>query len=282
MTLVSIKNELLKAASQRYAVPLFDVFDMQGIEGVMDALIEKRAPTIFGIYAPYAKLPNCRALAAYIRCRAEDTDVPFSIMLDHGESVAQCLQMLEYGFTDVMYDGSRLPLEENIANSRLVVEAAKSFGAGVEAELGQVGMGDDYDSLGGRGFGFTDPQTVEIFVNETGIDFLAIAFGNAHGLYKGMPRLDLDLVREIRQRVEIPLVMHGGTGLSDEQFCAAISAGISKINFATSIMNSAAENMRAAASGPAASMFTISEGIRTAYRQWCGQLYDIFGTSGRT
>jgi fructose-bisphosphate aldolase, class II len=282
MTLVSIKNEMLKAAAQGYAVPLFDVFDMQGIEGVMDALIKKRAPTIFGVYAPYAKLPNCRALAAYIRCRAEDTDVPLAIMLDHGESVAQCLQMLEYGFTDVMYDGSRLPLEENIANSRLVVEEAKSFGAGVEAELGQVGMGADYNSLGGRGFGFTEPQTVEIFVNETGIDFLAIAFGNAHGLYKGTPRLDLDLVREIRQRVEIPLVMHGGTGLSDEQFRAAISAGISKINFATSIMNSAAENMRSAAADPTASMFTISEGIRTAYCQWCRQLYDIFGTSGRT
>ncbi|MFU8773374.1 MAG: class II fructose-bisphosphate aldolase [Anaerolineales bacterium] len=281
MTLVSIKNELIKASLHGYAVPLFDVFEMQGIEGVMDALIEKRAPTIFGIYAPYAKLPNCRALSAYIRCRAEDTDVPVSIMLDHGESVAQCLQMLEYGFTDVMYDGSRLPLEENIANSRQVVEAAYRFGAGVEAELGHVGMGDDYESLGGRGYGFTDPQTVEIFVNETGVDFLAIAFGNAHGLYKGTPRLDLDLVREIRQRVKVPLVMHGGTGLSDEQFRGAIAAGISKVNFATSIMNSATENMRSAAADPTASMFSISEGIRTAYRQWCGQLYDIFDTSGK-
>jgi fructose-bisphosphate aldolase, class II len=281
MTLVSIKNDLLKACTEGYTVPLYDVFEMQGIEGVLDALVEKRAPTIFGIYAPYAGLPNCRALAAYIRCRAEETDVPVSIMLDHGESVEQCLQMLDYGFTDVMYDGSNLPLEENIANTQKVVEAAKSYGVGVEAELGHVGLGDEYDSLGGQGLGFTDPDAVEVFVNETGVDFLAIAFGNAHGLYKGTPRLDLRLVSEIRRRVSVPLVMHGGTGLTEEQFRGAISAGISKINFSTSILNTAAENMRLASADPQASMFSITEGIRTAYRQWCGQLYDVFGTSGR-
>jgi ketose-bisphosphate aldolase len=282
MTLVSIKNELLKACTEGYAVPLYDVFEMQGIEGVIDALLEKRAPTIFGIYAPHANHPNCRALAAYIRCRAEEIDVPVSIMLDHGESLEQCQRMLDFGFTDVMYDGSKLPLEENIANTRLVVEAAKIYGAGVEAELGHVGLGDEYDSLGGQGLGLTDPDAVEVFVKETGVDFLAIAFGNAHGLYKGTPRLNLSLVSEIRRRVSVPLVMHGGTGLSDEQFRGAIAAGISKINFATSILNSAAENMRLASADPQASMIFIAEGVRTAYRQWCGQLYDVFGTSGRS
>ena len=281
MTLVSIKNELTKARRERYAVPLFDVFEMQGMEGVMDALTEKRAPTIIGIYSPYAALPNCRALAAYVRCRVEDTDVPVSLMLDHGASVEQCLEMLSYGFTDVMYDGSKLPLEENIANTKRVVDAAHAAGAGVEAELGQVGMGDQYDSLGGRRIGFTDPETVEHFVGETGVDFLAIAFGNAHGLYKGEPRLDLELVGEIRRRVDVPLVMHGGTGLSDEQFHAAIAAGISKINFATSIMNTAADNMRLAAAKPEASMFDIYAGIRAAYSQWCGRLYEVFGAAGR-
>jgi fructose-bisphosphate aldolase, class II len=161
------------------------------------------------------------------------------------------------------------------------VEAARSYGAGVEAELGHVGLGDDYHSLGGQGLGFTDPEAAEVFVKETGVDYLAIAFGNAHGLYKGVPRLNLDLVTEIRRWVDVPLVMHGGTGLSDEQFRGAITAGISKINFATSILNSAAENMRLASADPQASMLSISEGIRTAYRQWCGQLYDVFGTSGR-
>ena len=281
MTITSIKTELTKALREHYAIPLFDVFEMQGMEGVMDALSEKRAPTIIGIYSPYAALPNCRSLAAYVRCRAEDTDVPISLMLDHGSSVEQCLEVLAYGFTDVMYDGSSLPLEENIANTRRVVVAAHAAGVGVEAELGHVGMGDQYDSLGGQRIGFTDPENVAHFVEATGVDFLAIAFGNAHGLYKGEPHLDLDLVAEIRRRVDVPLVMHGGTGLSDEQFRSAIAAGINKINFATSIMNSAADNMRQAAAKPEASMFDIHAGIRAAYSHWCGHLYETFGTARR-
>jgi fructose-bisphosphate aldolase class II len=282
MTLISIKNELTKARRERFAVPLFDVFEMQGMEGVMDALTDKRAPTIIGIYSPYAALPNCRALAAYVRCRAEATDVPVSLMLDHGASVEQCLEVLSYGFTDVMYDGSKLPLAENIAHTKRVVDAAHAVGVGVEAELGHVGMGDQYDSLGGQRIGFTDPESVARFVEETGVDFLAIAFGNAHGLYKGEPHLDLDLVTEIRRRVDIPLVMHGGTGLSDDQFRGAIAAGISKINFATSIMNTAADNMRQAAGRPEATMFDISAGIRSAYSRWCSHLYEVFGAAGRT
>jgi len=281
MTIIPIKNEMTKALHEHYAIPLFDVFEMQGMEGVMEALIEKRAPTIIGIYSPYAALPNCRALAAYIRCRAGDTDVPISLMLDHGASVEQCLEMLEYGFTEVMYDGSSLPLEENIANTRRVVQAAHAVGVGVEAELGHVGFGDEYDTLGGKRIGFTDPQIVAHFVEATGVDFLAIAFGNAHGLYKGKPHLDLELVAEIRRKVNVPLVMHGGTGLSDQQFRAAIAAGINKINFATSIMNAAAENMRQAAANRDASMFDIHDGIRTAYAHWCGQLYETFGTARR-
>jgi fructose-bisphosphate aldolase, class II len=281
MTITTIQAEMTKALHEHYAIPLFDVFEMQGMEGLMDAIAEKRAPTIIGLYSPYAALPNCRSLAAYIRCRAADTDVPVSLMLDHGASVEQCLGVLEYGFTDVMYDGSSLPLEENIANTRRVVQAAHAIGMGVEAELGHVGFGDEYDTVGARRIGFTDPDNVAHFVEATGVDFLAIAFGNAHGLYKGKPHLELDLVAEIRQRVNIPLVMHGGTGLSDEQFRSAIAAGICKINFATSIMNSAAENMCRAAAQPAASMFDIQGGIRQAYKSWCSELYETFGAARR-
>ena len=281
MTIVSIKNELTRAQQGHYAVPLFDVFEMQGMEGLMEALTEKRAPTIVGIYSPYAALPNCRAFAAYVRCRAEATDVPISLMLDHGASVEQCLEVLDYGFTDVMYDGSSLLLNENIANTRRVVQAAHAVGVAVEAELGHVGFGDQYESQGAKGLGFTDPAAVEHFVEATGVDFLAIAFGNAHGLYKGVPALNLELVAEIRRRVDLPLVMHGGTGLSDEQFRGAIAAGISKINFATNIMNASADNMRLAAARPEASMFDIYAGIQQAYTQWCSRLFETFGTAKR-
>jgi fructose-bisphosphate aldolase class II len=281
VTLTSIKSELVKARQGGYAVPLFDVFEMLGVDGLMDSLTEQRAPTIMGIYSPFAAQPNCRAFAAYIRSRAEDTDVPISIMLDHGASVEQCLEVLTYGFTDVMYDGSKLPIEENIANTKRIVEAARAVGAGVEAELGHVGMGDDYSNFGGRQVGFTDPDAVEYFVKETGVDFLAIAFGNAHGLYKGKPALDLALVSEIRRKVDIPLVMHGGTGISDAQFRDAISAGISKINYFTAIGITAVEKMRAVSARADASMLEIHQGTRDAYYQWGGQLYEVFGTRGR-
>jgi fructose-bisphosphate aldolase class II len=280
MTLVSIKQELIKAKQGRYAVPLYDVFEMQGMEGMMEALAEKRAPTIIGVYSGIFNQPFSRALAAYLRCRAEETDVPMSLMLDHGASVEQCLQALSYGFTDVMFDGSQLALEENIANTKKVVAAAHAQGAAVEAELGHVGSGDQYLSFGAQRIGFTDPAAVEYFVRETGVDLLAIAFGNAHGFYKGEPHLDLDLVAEVYRRVDVPLVMHGGTGLSNEQFRGAIAAGISKINFATSIINSAGQNMRAIAA-KSGGMFEMNDGIRAAYKQWCADLYDVFGATGK-
>jgi fructose-bisphosphate aldolase class II len=281
MTITSIKSELYKAQREGYAVPLFDVFEIEGVEGVMDALVDRRAPTIMGIYSPCAAQPNGRAFAAYIRCRAEATDVPVSIMLDHGASVEQCLEVLTYGFTDVMYDGSKLPIEENIANTKRIVEAAHAVGAGVEAELGHVGLGDEYSTFGGQKIGFTDPNAVEYFVKETGVDFLAIAFGNAHGLYKGEPHLDLDLVAEIHRRVALPLVMHGGTGISDVQFGGAIQAGITKVNYFTNIMYTAVEKMRATASQPQATMADIYQGIHDAYYQWGTSLYKVFGTQGR-
>ncbi len=281
MSLVSIKQQLTQARQDHYAVPLFNVFETQGMDGLMDALVEKRAPVIAGIYSPFVEKPNSRALAAYVRCRAEETGAPVSMMLDHGASVETCLLALSLGFTDVMYDGSKLPLEENIANTKIVVAAARAVGAGVEAELGHVGSGDQYQSFGAQRAGFTDPAVVEYFVQQTGVDFLAIAFGNAHGIYQGEPCLDLDLVAEIRRRVPIPLVMHGGSGVSDEQFRAAIAAGISKVNFATTILNAAGANMRAAGADPKAGMFDMLAGVSSAYREWCAKMFDVFGASGR-
>ena len=281
MPLVSIHQEMLKARQQKFAIPLWDVFDIHAIEGIIDAMIAKQAPTIIAIYAHYVELPNGKALTAYIRQRAQDTAVPISLMLDHGPSVDMCLKALEYGFSDVMYDGSSLPFEENVANTLKVVQAGHAQGAAVEAELGHVGSGDEYEQFGSQRHGFTDPAMVERFITETGVDLLAIAFGNAHGLYKGQPHLDIDLVHEIHDRVAIPLVMHGGTGLSDEQFRSAIAAGICKINYATGILNASVTQVRQALQDPKASFFSITDGIRNAHIEECSRLYDVFGTTGK-
>lgn len=281
MALVSILDELKRAQAGHYGIPCFDLFDMTATEGTFLAIEEQRAPTIIAIYSGMIDSPGADMFAASIRTMAGHTSVPVSLILDHGASFEQCIKALRYGFSDVMYDGSSLPVEENIATTAMVVRAAHAVGASVEAELGHVGQGSDYEGFGAQRLGFTDPALVERFVAETGVDFLAIAIGTAHGVYKGTPCLDLDLLAEIRRRVDIPLVMHGGSGLSDEQFRSAIATGISKINVATELMMTAGAKMVEAAKADGASYFGILDAARQAYRERTAYYMNLFGTSGK-
>jgi fructose-bisphosphate aldolase class II len=281
MSLVSILDELQKAQRAQYAIPCFDTFEMMGTQGIFAALEEKHAPGIVGLYSGLLDRPNARAAVGMVRTMAEDATVPVSLILDHGKDFEHCMLALHYGFSDVMYDGSKLPLEENIANTRAIVRAAHAVGAAVEAELGHVGVGREYQSFGAQGKGFTEPEAVEQFVAETGVDFLAVAVGTAHGLYEGDPRLALDLLEEVRERVEIPLVLHGGSGLSDEQFRSAIERGISKINIFTNLSVAAGQGMIEAAREEDASFFSIIRAVPVAFQQECERLLDVFGTSGK-
>lgn len=281
MTLVSMIGELKKARENGYAVPLFNTFDMSSAQGITAALHEKRAPGIIGLYSGLLDQPHARELTGFMRALADEATVPVAIALDHGGSFEHCVRALSLGFTDVMYDGSRLPLEENIANTRLVVRAARAAGAGVEAEVGHVGLGSSYQSFGAQGKGFTDPETAERFVGETGVDCLAIAIGTAHGLYDGEPNLALDLLAEIRERIDVPLALHGGSGLSDDQFRAAVAGGICKINVFTSLAVEATKRMVAASKADDVSYFTLTAQIREAFHQRCAHHLDVFGTTGR-
>jgi fructose-bisphosphate aldolase class II len=281
MPLVSIGQELERAQKGRYALPLFDTFDMRSTDGMFLALEEKRAPAMVAIYSEAMERPNSRAFAAYIRVLADQANVPVSLMLDHGSSFEQCMKAISYRFTDVMYDGSRLPLAENIDSTRAVVRAAHAVGVCVEAELGHVGSGSEYQSFGAQRSGFTDPDSVERFVEETGVDFLAIAIGTAHGLYDGEPQLDIDLLREIRARVDIPLVLHGGSGLSESQFRTVIAAGISKINVATDLFVTAGKRLVEMAQIEDASYFAMGEAAVDSFQERCGYYLDLFGASGQ-
>lgn len=281
MPLVSILNELKKAQAGGYAIPCFDTFEMHGTLGILDAAHAQRAPVMIGLYTAMFDRPNPRTFTEYVRALAQEADVPVSIILDHGASLEHCIKALHVGFTDVMYDGSKLPFEENVANTRIVVRMAHAVGAAVEAELGHVGTGSDYSQFGALGKGFTDPAQVERFVEQTGVDFLAIAIGTAHGLYDGEPALALDLLAEIRRRVDIPLVLHGGSGLSDAQFQAAISGGIQKINIFTNLAVESGRRMIEHARDPKASFFSLTDQIRQAFRDECARLFDVFGTTGK-
>jgi fructose-bisphosphate aldolase class II len=281
MSLVSIGEELKRAQAGGYALPLFDTTDVQSTEGMIQALEEHRAPAMVALYSGLLERQNGRALAAYVRVRAEQASVPISLMLDHGASFEVVMHAIAAGFTDVMYDGSGLPLDENIAQTKLVVRAGHAVGICVEAELGHVGSGSEYQSFGALRKGFTDPTTVERFVAETGVDMLAIAIGTAHGMYQGDPEIDLDLLRTIRQQVDIPLVLHGGSGCSDAQFRATIENGISKINVATDLFRAAGAAVAATAVGGEASYHVFGRVATAAFGERVGYYADLFGASGR-
>ncbi len=281
MPLISITEELKRAQQEKYALPLFDTFDIHSTEGMFLALEAKQAPAMVAIYASKMESPNARALAAYIRARAEDSPVPVSLMLDHGASFEQCMQAINYGCTDIMFDGSALPLEENITCTRDIVRAAHAMGVAVEAELGHVGRGSEYQDLDKRRRGFTDPDTVERFIAETGVDFLAIAIGTAHGLYDGEPQLDLDLLKHIRARVDIPLVLHGGSGCTEAQFRAVVAGGIAKINVATDLYVTTGKRMVKAARTEDPAYFALSKIAVASFQERCSYYLDLFGATGK-
>ena len=280
MPLVSILEELHKARDGRYALPLYDTADVQTTEGMLAAFESRQAGGMIALYQSVFDSPNGEALAAYVRTRAEDASVPLSLMLDHGRSFEQCMRALVCGFTDVMYDGSQLPLEENIATTRMVVRAAHAVGGAVEAELGHVGRGSDYADVKSRREGFTDPEVVERFVEETGVDILAIAIGTAHGLYDGDPQVDVDLLKEIRRRVDIPLALHGGSGCTDAQFRAVVAEGISKINVATDLFVTAGQRMHESAVTGESSYHTFGRIATEAFEDRCGYYLDLFSATG--
>ncbi len=286
MPLVSINQSLKRAQIEHFAIPLFDVFDSNSIDGIFAAMELKQAPVIVALYTGVLDQPNARPLADYICRRASESAAPAALMLDHGRNFDHAMKALTWGFTDVMYDGSQLPLDENIANTRKIVDAAHAIGVYVEAELGHVGHGSEYATFGGQGKGFTDPALVDQFVSQTGVDFLAVAIGNAHGLYHGDPHLDIDLLKEIRRRVDIPLVLHGGTGITEEQFKAAIAAGISKINIATDLYVTAAKRLTERIANPSGKPDGFAYGSLCAtafeaFRERGCYYIELFGASGK-
>ena len=281
MPLTPAVTTIRQAQQAGSAVPLFAVFDSRNVDGIMAAAEGLRAPVIMGLYAGTLERPTGRALAACVRTRAEESAVPIALMLDHGTTLEHCRLAIAQGFTDVMFDGSKLPLAENVARTREVVQAARAAGVAVEGELGQVGSGRDYQDFGARGAGFTDPDTVEPFVRETGVDLLAVAIGSAHGQYAGEPHLDVDLLQELRRRTSVPLALHGGSGCAAEQFRAAIAAGIAKVNIATDLWAAARARVGEAARPDGASYFDLTNAIVAAFEDRCRHYLEVFGAAGR-
>ena len=229
------KELLLDAQKNKYAVGAFNVNNMETIQAIIGAAEELNSPVIIQASQGGLKYAGVEYLAALGKLAANNSKVPVALHLDHGTDFDQVMQCIRNGFSSVMIDGSRFPLDENIAFTKKVVEIAHMVGVTVEAELGKIGGTEDHITVSEKDATFTDPQEAKRFVEETGVDYLAIAVGTAHGVYKGEPKLDYDRITEIRNIIDIPLVLHGSSGVPAESLQKAISLGICKINIDTDI-----------------------------------------------
>lgn len=233
MSLVTSKEMLLKAQQGGYAVGAFNVENMEMMLAVIEAAEEENAPVMLQTTPSTVKYASLEIFAAMIKARAEKATVPVCIHLDHGTDYELAKGAMEAGYTSVMIDGSHDSFEDNIAKTKQVVEFAKTKGIPVEAELGSVGgKEDDLVAEGNRN---TDPEEAKEFVARTGVDSLAIGIGTAHGFYVGTPVLDIELVAKVREVVDVPLVLHGASGLSDEDVSECVKRGMCKVNFATEL-----------------------------------------------
>ena len=233
-------NDVLKPAQQgKYAVGLFNAVNLELARGIIAAAEQTHSPVIMGtaeVLLPYGPLDE---VSNYLIPMAKKANVPVVVHLDHGLNKQTCIKALELGFTSIMYDCSTDPYEVNVEKVKEMADIAHSYGATIEGELGHVG--DNEGSAEGSSHledpskYFTDPKMAKDFVEKTKVDALAIAVGNAHGAYKLPPKLDFERIQTIRRTVDVPLVLHGGSGLSDNEFKKAIELGISKVNIFTDI-----------------------------------------------
>ena len=234
MALVTTKQLLLDAQKGGYAVGAFNVENMEMVQAVVAAAEELRSPVIMQTTPSTVKYANLNYFYENVKVAAQESSVPVVIHLDHGNSFELAMQAYRTGYTSIMIDGSHEGFEDNIALTSAVVKACHPGEVPIEAELGKVGGKED-DLDGGEGDPYTNPQEAAEFVERTGIESLAVAIGTAHGVYKGVPKLDFSRLSEIRKAVSIPLVLHGTSGVPDEDVAECIKRGICKVNYATDL-----------------------------------------------
>ena len=231
--LVNLNEVLKKAQNEKYAVGLFNTTDTDMLQAVIEAAEESNSPVILGtaeVLLPYGEL---KLIAPSVIAAAKRAKVPVVVHYDHGLTFDRCIEALKLGFSSIMFDGSAKPYEQNIAETREMVKIAHAFGATVEGEIGHVGEAAKEDNL--LTDMYTTPEEAKAYLEATGVDALAVAIGSAHGVYKKKPMLNIERLKEISGEVKVPLVLHGGSGLSDDDFKNTIRNGIAKVNIFTDL-----------------------------------------------
>lgn len=238
------KEILDHADKNRYAVGAFNINNMEIVQAIVGAAAELEAPVILQASQGAIKYAGIEYITALGKLAAEKYNIPIALHLDHGTDFEEIMKCIRYGFSSVMIDASKHPLEENIRITKEIVRIAHSVGVSVEAELGKIGGTEEQIVVSDAEITYTDPKEAKVFVEETGVDSLAIAVGTAHGIYKGTPKIDFDRIKEIDSMVDIPLVLHGSSGVDYNSLKKAVQLGICKINIDTDIRASFAKAVK--------------------------------------
>lgn len=247
MALVSMKEMLIKAKENGYAVGQFNINNLEFTQAILQAAQEENSPVILGVSEGAARyMGGFKLIVSMVNELIEEYNVtvPVAIHLDHGSSLEKCVQAIHAGFTSVMIDGSHHPLEENIEITKRVVQIAHAVGVSVEAELGRIGGQEDDLSVDAADAFYAIPSECDQLVRETGVDCFAPALGSVHGPYKGEPNLGFDRMKEVMELTGVPLVLHGGTGIPTKDIKKAISLGSAKINVNTESQISSTQAVR--------------------------------------
>ena len=277
--------DLLTVANDNdFAVPAFNISDYAMLNGIIEISEEKESPVIIAIHPDELSHLGEDVLPAIIQ-RAHRSPVPVTIHWDHGGTYEQVLTAIQCGFTSVMIDGSMLPFEENVAITKRVVDAAHAVGLSVEGELGTIGKMDDEAEDGASQIIYTDPDQAVEFVQRTGVDSLAIAIGTSHGIYPSTmkPELKLDLLTQIKEKVRVPLVLHGGSNNPDDEIGQSVKLGVNKINISSDIKVAYHQKMREVlADGTLREPNSIQPPCIEAMKVTAAQKIDLFNAAGKS
>jgi len=283
--LVNMNEVLRPAKANKYAVGLFNAVNLELARGIIAAAESTRSPVIMGtaeVLLPYGPLEE---VSYYLIPMAKKASVPVVVHLDHGLSYDTCVKALKLGFSSVMYDCSTDTYEENVRKVKEMADIAHSYGATIEGELGHVGdnegSAEGSSHLADPSQFFTDPKLAKDFVDRTGVDALAIAVGNAHGAYKLPPKLDFERIRTIAKTVDVPLVLHGGSGLTDNDFKQAIQDGISKVNIFTDINIAAVKAEFSKFTSMDKGIIDLIPAAVEAIKQETKKKMELFGSTGK-
>ena len=283
--LVSMKEMLEKAREGKYAVGLFNAVNVEMARAIIETAEELNAPVIVGTAEVLLPAMNLERVAEYLVPMAKKAKVPVCVHYDHGLTFEKCMEALQLDFSSVMYDCSTDTYEDNVAKVAEMVKICHAMGASVEGELGHVGdnegSAEGSDHLLDPSAFFTDVSMARDFVERTGVDALAVAVGNAHGDYKFPPKLDFDRISDIAERTGVPLVLHGGSGLSDSDFRTAIQRGICKVNIFTDIDKAGKAGVEEGIAAGAKTLMGLIPYSIAAMKKVVANKMELFGSIGR-